>query len=500
MNSEINTWIENHIDELKNDIKTLCSIPSVNAPAEGAMPFGKKACRALNETMKLAEKYGFTTKNYDNFVGTLDYDERLPHTLDILGHVDVVPAGEGWTVTEPFKIIEKDGRLYGRGTSDDKGPLLCAIYALRAIKETGTTLSKGIRIIVGSDEETGSLDIAHYFEKEKPAKMTFSPDSEFPLINIEKGQFRGTLSKDYKESKETPRLISLDAGIAVNAVPQKAVMKFEGLDLTAVSDAISEIEDKCGVKIIFTNNQKSVVDRDIAGSQENTFDNDISTDNKLIDNQKSQDIQEITVIGESAHASTPEKGKNAGLAALELLTKLPLQNTELQNDIKNILKLFPYSVTDGSGIGIKMSDEESHDLTCTLDIFHIDENHMEFTFDARTPVSADKENCEEKARKTAESLGFKFTTPGMIPPHVVPSDSEFVRTLLASYEDVTGLKGDCLSIGGGTYVHDIENGVAFGAILPGVDTHMHGADEFIDISNLITATKVYAEAILRLCG
>lgn len=464
MNKNVNEWIESHEKELIHAVKELCSIPSVNAPAKDNMPFGENAYKALSKALEMAESYGFSTKNYDNYVGALDFDESLPHTLDILGHADVVPAGEGWTVTEPFKIIEKDGRLYGRGTSDDKGPLLSAIFALRAIKETNTPLNKGVRIIVGSDEETESLDIAHYFKIEKPAPMTFSPDANFPLINIEKGQFRGTLSKPRTKSADLPRLISLDAGIALNAVPQKAVMKFEGLDMDSSKKAIAEISKKCGVEVTVTGEQ------------------------------------ELTVIGESAHASTPEKGRNAGLAALELVTRLPLADSELISDIRNILTLFPYGITDGSGIGIKMSDKESHDLTCTLDIFHIDENNMEFSFDARTPVSATKDNCEDEARKAAESSGFAFETPGIIHPHVVPGDSEFVRTLLSSYEDVTGLKGECMALGGGTYVHYIENGVAFGAVLPGIDTHMHGADEFIDISNLITAEKVYAEAILRICG
>lgn len=491
MNSKVNAFIENHKDELIKDISTLCSIPSVNAPSEGDMPFGKNAYLALSKALELATSYGFNTKNYDNYVGTLDFDPLLPHTLDILGHVDVVPAGEGWTVTEPFKVIEKDGRLYGRGTSDDKGPLLCALYALRAIKETGTPLSKGVRIIVGSDEETGSLDIKHYFQTEKPAKMTFSPDSEFPLINIEKGQFCGTLSKDFASNIATPRLLSLDAGVAFNAVPQKAVMEFEGLDISAIKPILDEVSKMCGVEITVTKNEENTDKPDTLDDLENTVKSGIDG---------AHETTEIIVTGKSAHASTPEKGKNAGLAALILISRLPLHDSEMLTYIKKVIDLFPYGATDGAGIGIKMSDKESHDLTCTLDLYKVTPTHMEFTFDSRVPVSGNKENVEDVARKTIENKGFCFDTLGKVPPHVVPSDSEFVRTLLASYEEVTGLKGECMAIGGGTYVHDIENGVAFGAVLPGVDTHMHGADEFIDISNLIIATKVYAEAILRLCG
>ena len=464
MNQKVNEWIDSHKQDLLDDIKELCSIPSVKGEAEEGKPFGDGPYRALNKAIEMAEGYGFTVKNYDNYVGTADFDPSLPRTLDILAHTDVVPAGEGWTVTEPFHIIEKDGRLYGRGTSDDKGPLFCALYAMRALKECGVPVKKGIRMIMGADEENGSSDIAHYYETEPEAEMTFSPDAEFPLINIEKGQFRGILKKDLKEDKGLPRILSLQAGVAFNAVPQKAVIKFEGLDMEAAKAPMAEVSKELGVEC-----------------------------------QASGD-QEITIIGQSAHASTPETGKNAGLAAVILANRLPLHESETITLLKKIPELFPYGVTDGSGIGIKMADKESHDLTCTLDLYHVDPTYLEFEFDSRTPVMANEDNCLKVAKKSVEDAGFDWDTPhGMIPPHAVAGDGELVKNLLAAYEEVTGLKGECLAIGGGTYVHELKNGVAFGAILPGVDTHMHGADEFFDIDNILIAAKVYADALIRLC-
>lgn len=465
MNQKVNEWIEAHTQDLIEDIKELCAIPSVKGEPQEGMPFGEGPYRSLNKAMELAAGYGFATKNYDNYVATADFDPALPHTLDMLAHTDVVPAGEGWTVTEPFTVIEKDGALYGRGTADDKGPMLCALYAMRALKETGIPVKKGIRMIMGADEECGSSDIAKYYAVEEEAPMTFSPDADFPIINIEKGQYRGTLKKSYAEDKGTPRILSLDAGIAVNAVPQKAVVKFEGLDLTSdeVKAAIAEVEQVCGVHI------------EVTGEQE------------------------VTVIGQSAHAASPQTGKNAGLAAVMLADRLPLHESEQVTLLRKIPELFPYGVTDGSGIGIRMCDEESHDLTCTLDLYHSDPQGCSFTFDARTPVMATKENCEDASRAAAEAAGFDFETPGMIPPHVVPGDGEFVQTLLGAYEDVTGEKGECLAIGGGTYVHDLKNGVAFGATFPGVDPHMHGADEFFSIHDIVLSTKIYAEALIRLC-
>ncbi len=466
MNQKVNDWLDAHKQDLLDDIKELCSIPSVRGEAEEGKPFGDGPYRSLNKALDMVAGYGFTVKNYDNYVGTADFDPALPHALDILGHTDVVPAGEGWTVTEPFHVIEKDGRLYGRGTSDDKGPLLCSLYALRAIKETGTPLKKGVRVIMGADEECDSADIEKYYAEEEEAEMTFSPDADFPIINIEKGQFKATLSKHLTPDPRTPRLLTLDAGVAVNAVPQKAVIKLEGLDLDSpeVRNIMKEIDSKCGTTT-------SVTAADA-----------------------------ITVIGRSAHASTPETGKNAGLAAIELVLALPLFESDQVRLLGQVPKLFPYGVTDGSGLGIKMEDRVSHDLTCTLDLYHIDPEYMEFQFDVRTPLMANRENCEDAAERAVRDAGFDWETAGMIPPHAVSGGSDFVQTLLKSYENVTGLKGECLAIGGGTYVHDLKNGVAFGAVLPGIDTHMHGADEFFDIENIMTAAKVYAEAILNLCG
>ncbi|MDD6550789.1 MAG: M20/M25/M40 family metallo-hydrolase, partial [Lachnospiraceae bacterium] len=212
------------------------------------------------------------------------------------------------------------------------------------------------------------------------------------------------------------------------------------------------------------------------------------------------DDTHVLIIGESAHASTPELGVNAGLAGITLLKYLPLADDRRNGLLKKVLELFPYGVYDGAGLGIAMTDKEGLSLSATLDLFSVDKDGMSFSFDSRSPLNADDDNCLKVAKEKCENAGFTFETPGIVPPHYVPSDSDFVKNLLAAYEDVTGLEGKAIGIGGGTYVHDIKNGVAFGAVLPDIDTHMHGADEFIDISNLITAVEVYAEAILRICG
>ena len=168
---QIEAWIEAHRAEMLEDIKTLCRIDSSKGKAvpaapdapESGMPFGEGPYKALKAAEKMIAGYGLKTTNYDNYVLTADLNDG-EHELDILAHLDVVPGQEGWTVTEAFepKVVEEEGRMYGRGTSDDKGPAVAALYAMRAVKELGIPVTKNARLILGTDEESGSGCIAHY--------------------------------------------------------------------------------------------------------------------------------------------------------------------------------------------------------------------------------------------------------------------------------------------------------------------------------------------------
>ena len=206
----------------------------------------------------MMEEYGFSITNYDNYVGTADLNDK-ERQLDILAHLDVVPAGEGWTVTEPFEPVEKDGKLYGRGTADDKGPAVAALYAMRAIKELNIPVKKNVRLILGTDEECGSSDIEVYYKREQEAPMTFSPDAAFPVINIEKGRIPGGFTASFAASEALPKIVSIDAGIKVNVVPGKAKAVVAGLDMDVLTAAADEAEKKTGVS--FTSERQKAVCR-----------------------------------------------------------------------------------------------------------------------------------------------------------------------------------------------------------------------------------------------
>lgn len=463
---EIEAYMEDHKQEMLEDICTLCRINSEKMPYKEGMPYGEGPYTALCQALSMAEAYGFTIGNYDNYVGTVDLNDK-ERQLDILAHLDVVPAGEGWEVTEPFEPVVKDGLLYGRGASDDKGPAVAALYALRAVKELKIPLKKNVRLILGTDEECGSSDIAHYYTIEKEAPMTFSPDGSYPVVNTEKGGLNGNFTASFPPSKAEPGLLSIDAGLKVNVVPGKAFATVSGMDVEILEAAASKTEKETGVRFQFDVEEETAA---------------------------------ITAVGAGAHASTPQDGNNALTGLLSFLLSLPFAPCKQIDLLRNLAGLLPHGDTRGEALGIAMSDEISGPLTLAFSLLKVTPSEIDGTFDSRCPLCSTEENVLLVVKKRMEEKGFILHNDSMRPPHHVPEDSHFVKTLLRVYEEYTGLKGECISMGGGTYVHELENGVAFGASMPGTDNRMHGADEFAVIEELIVSAKIFAQTIVELCG
>ena len=257
---------------------------------------------------RILSGHGFPVKNYDNYVLAADLNDGAPR-LDILAHLDVVPAGEGFTVTEPFCPVVKDGRLYGRGSADDKGPAVAALYAMRAVKELGFSVTGNCRLILGADEECGSSDIRYYFEREPHAPMTFSPDADFPVINLEKGGLHMTLEAEIPQQPEGIRLVSAQAGTKVNVVPGKARAVLSGMDTSALSELSADVEKLTGVA--FTMEQEA-------------------------------DGIHLLAEGKPAHAASPQMGNNALTALILLLSRVPFSSEGLRTCFLRLTELFPH--------------------------------------------------------------------------------------------------------------------------------------------------------------
>ncbi len=463
LKNRIDEWVQAHRDAYLRDVSRLVAIRSVSGPAEPGKPFGAGPAAALEEAMKICREQGFRVTDHEGYVMTADLcaEETV---LDILAHLDVVGEGEGWE-TDPYQAVEKDGCLYGRGTDDDKGPAVAAIYAMACIAEL-YPLKKNVRLILGTDEESGSGDIRHYYASHKPAPNTFSPDANFPVINTEKGGLSARFRQSWEPQTVLPRVSELDGGYRINVLPADARAVVLGLSAAEIEAVCRPIAEKLKVELRLSDKDQGV---------------------------------EIAVKGHAAHASTPEQGNNGITALICMLNALPLANCPGRDALHSLEELMPHGDGEGKALGIAMADEISGPLTLAFSLLKMDENGVEGSFDSRVPICATDENCRLKAKAAFEAKGFAFD--GFLrPPHHTPADSPFIRSMLDRYTEFSGRKGECLSMGGGTYVHDIPGGVAFGASMPGFESNLHGANERMNIADMLTAIKIFAAVIYDLCA
>lgn len=464
---QIEAYFDQHQDEMVKDIMDLVSIRSVDEAALPGKPFGEGPAQALDAALTLARKYGFTdVKNVDNYVGTVTMGPEDVH-LGILAHLDVVPEGKGWSVCEPYAPVVKDGNIYGRGSSDDKGPAIASLYAMRCIKELNIPLKRGVRLILGTAEETGSSDIAYYFQKESAPPMVFSPDGNYPVLNTEKGQLRPDVFARYAESTALPRIRSIDGGLVLNAVPPEAQAVVEGLSAEEIRGALDAAAAETGASFEATDTDGGVT---------------------------------ILAKGKNAHASTPAEGNNAITALIAALLKLPLAECDGLEKLRGLNRFIPHGETDGTSQGIACADEVSGALTISLNIFHYTPTGLRGSCDSRVPLCGGEERLFGIFREKAAENGLEAELMLHEPPHHTAEDTLLVQTLLKIYTDYTGREGKCVSMGGGTYVHNIEGGVAFGCEFPEIDTRMHGPDEFVRICDLLISGKMFAQAIVDLCA
>ena len=458
-------YIDGKREEFINDLSELVAIRSVKDEPREGMPFGEGSARCMEKAVELFSRYGFKGENLGNYAAYCDINDN-EDALDILGHIDVVGEGDGWDTDPYVATVKDDGCIYGRGTDDDKGPVVAALYAMRAIKELSIPLSKNARLIVGGDEESGSeVDLEAYYSRFAPAPATFSPDASFPIFNTEKGSYKPEFTKKLTESDALPRLKSFSGGYRINVLPAKASAVFVGLDKDVLAKAAGEATAKTGVEFLI---EKSGV--------------------------------ELTVYaeGHSTHASTPEEGKNGITALIYLISLLPLAKCDINECAAELALLFPFDDTAGRALGINQKDDISGEITVVLSLLEIKSDGIWGQFDSRVPICAEDDNCRFVFERLMTGKGYTVTGK-MSPAHHTPEDSDFVKTLKAVYTECTGKECKCLSMGGGTYVHNITGGVAFGASRPDFQSNLHGANERANIDDLLRASKIFALVIEQMC-
>ena len=453
-------------DSLIQDTQSFLQIESVLDEEGGTegKPFGEKVDEALQYMLKKGQDEGFKVKNVDGYAGHIEYGEG-EDIVGVLCHVDVVPAGDDWT-TPPFSADIRENKIFARGAIDDKGPTMAAFYALKMLKDAGLPLSKKIRIIIGTDEESDWRCVDHYFKHEAMPQIGFAPDADFPIIHAEKGIIDAIVSFTYEQSEENKRYIlkQFTSGMRLNMVPDEA-------------RAIVAAANDHDVEALKTAFAAYLAENQLTGETNHTADG-----------------LTFTLKGVSVHAMEPANGTNAGIHMANFLCAHELDERGLAFT-SQINALFDQD-TRGQKLGIACKDDISGDLTLNVGTIRYSQNEeAKLGLNVRYPVTADGEEVKKGIERIKGATIEKFDDS---PPHHVSKDHPLVKTLQRVYEEQTGDPAHLIAIGGGTYARSLEAGVAFGPLFPGRPDCAHQKDEYIEIDDLLRATALYAQAMYEL--
>lgn len=472
----LNAWIDDHKDEMLDVLLSLLRIHSVQGPPEEGKPFGPAVDRTLKLFCELGERYGMKMKDVDGYAAHAEVGAG-DELVMALTHLDVVPAGSGWTRDPAGEIFQ--GRVYGRGAQDNKGPTVACLFALRALLESGVPLKRRVRHVVGGDEETGFRCVRRYFEAEERPTYGFSPDACFPLVFAEKGNMNVQVEVALPSEQGICRILEISGGERANIVASSA---------SAVLSVPAGTEDEIAAAI-----EKALPDARALVGGPGTLDLSI---------HKEKGRLSVSVAGKAAHASTPSEGTNALTGLLFVLSSLR-ERLDAWEGLR-----FAADAADifGRGLGIQCEDEVSGKLSCNLGIVRtvgaaVNSNGtraVQGIYNIRYPVNVSGDDLRQRVLAFPHPDGVTIRVPSVGKPHYTDPDSFLVKTLLRVYGEETGDMSPPIAIGGGTYAKAIPGAVAFGPQMPGSVEVAHQVDEFIDIDDFFLLVRIYARALLAL--
>lgn len=513
---KVRKCIENNKDEMIKMLQEFIQIPSVVGPAEGDMPFGKNVHEAFMFMIDRAEKDGFETFNADNYGGHIEFGGKNPgeeypggknsdedklgeknsdenksdeesfsekefngnnnladaEIMGIVGHVDVVPVGDGWTY-HPFGGEIHDGKIYGRGTLDDKGPVIASYFAMKALKDAGIIPSKKVRLLLGNDEETNWHGMRYYLEKTDAPDFGFTPDCEFPALQGEMGVMVFEIVKQLAKSNDTGlELSSLKGGTVPNMVPDFARAVVRSTNKKGHEKVYEQIKEKVAQ---FRKEKNVKINCKGVGK---SF--------------------EITVTGVASHGSRPQDGQNAISIMMDFLGGLNFINDDVSDFIEFYNTYIGYDYNGGS-IGAGLCDQPSGKLIFNTGIVELDAKSLTLTINVRYPVTNTADDVYDAIRPVLDKYDYGVVKAKNEKPIYLPEDDHLISTLMDIYREHTGeyeIKPRVLA--GATYARMFKKCVGFGALFPGSEDVGHEKNEFYELDKLILATEIYADAIYRL--
>lgn len=416
-------------------------------------PYGKGVKNALDYVYNLAKKDNLLVKNVDNRVIEIYFGNPSLPDIGVFAHADVVPATGDWT-TPPFKAEIRDGKLYARGTSDDKGPAIAAYYAIKALFDNNLINGYSVRLVIGGDEERGSSCMRYYFKEggAKAPKYGFTPDAEFPLIYGEKAITNFIATKNINLAP----IIQIEGGEAANSVIDKVKVTLPK------DDKLIHYLNNNNLKFSFEDKGENIL---------------------------------LTFFGKSAHGSMPELGVNAAIIMFKHLGKFyKLSHLSLLAE--------KFAKPDGKSMDAYLKTPLLGESTYNIGLLNYQNEVLTFFTNFRYPENVNLEKHLEHISKTIDmNVKVKSTSKHLL----FDPQSAFIQTLMAAYQDETGdFSSKPLAIGGGTYAKECPNTVAFGSAFHGRPGDIHSPNEHVLISDLYAQMAIYARAIYylgtRLCA
>ncbi len=454
MKKEITKITEQTLNEIISDIQDLVRIPSVRNvedKAEGA-PFGRAIGEALDLALSKAESFGMRTyRDKEGYYGYIEVGpENAKEMVGIIGHLDVVPTGDEsqWNEGKPFSGDIVDDKIIGRGTLDDKGPIVMCLHALKNLMDLNVEFNKRVRIILGTSEETTWEGINKYTSLEEHPTVAFSPDANFPLIHAEKTivHFDGTTKSDVDFE-----VFSLGV---YNAVADNATYK---------GNKVAELEEEL---------------------------------KKLGYDYKKTNDKELVVLGKSSHAMACQLGVNAISRLCIALYNIGENSKTVDFVATKVKETYGAELIQG-----EVKEEVSGELKFNVGYLNISNGNEKIGMDTRIPVLVDEKKIMNTYKEALEEAGLEFSIVKQQDKLYVEEDSFLVKTLMNVYKDITGETDAVpLTSGGGTYARAFDNCVAFGCVFTSKDMidNMHQPNECFEIKFLQPAVEIYTNAINEL--
>lgn len=466
----IDQWVDAHIGRLVEDTCTLVRIPSVSDKASDVKPFGQECRDVLEKYMELGVSYGLEAQNYAHYVAKLSVPENRgkPRQIGLMGHLDVVPAGENW-IYPPYEGIVKGDWIIGRGAQDNKGPCLAAMYTVLCLRDLGIPLQYDVCALAGADEESGMCDAEYFARQPGIPDLILVTDSGFPVCYGERGIASGWLKSRQGLSGN---ILGLRGGSATNQVPDTAGIT---LRLTPYLEKKWEAAPH-------------------------------------LDTRRDGDRLVVTGHGKAGHIAMAGQAANAiGVLLSQILDAGLVEDAGDREILGNAERII--NSPQGQIFQLSGQREIAEDVRYGCGVAELEDGKLKFSFNLRCPVALDEAQVLEKVVSFGGQAGFEPVEPRVLPSNYFPKERPVIQILNRVFNQVTGLALEPQIFVAGTHARKLPNAVAYGpgipnqsyyagkrALFPEGHGDCHMPDEAQSIPALKEALRIYIRAVIELDG